>query len=125
MLHSDITERIIGAFFLVYRDLGFGFLEKNYCKALVVEFRRLGLAYEREVVVEVQYSGVSIGNYRLDLVVDKRVLVEVKSTKGLTDADTRQVLNYLKATKLEVGLLLHFGPSPRFFRFAHSNDRKL
>lgn len=124
MLESKLTEQLIGAFFVVYRNLGFGFLESNYCAALGIELQRRGIDYEREVTVEVQYEGVPIGRYRVDMVVEGRVLVEIKSTKNLTEADTRQLLNYLKATNLEVGLLLHFGPTPKFHRFLYTNDRK-
>lgn len=124
MIERDRTEQIIGAFFDVYNNLGFGFLESAYVNALCLELQRRGVQYEREVAIEVQYLGVPIGRYRVDVIVDGRVLVEVKSTKNLTEADTRQVLNYLKATNLEVGLLLHFGPSPKFHRLLYTNDRK-
>lgn len=124
LLEGHATEQIIGAFHDVYRNLGYGFLEAAYARALSIELQRRGVEYAREVPVEVNYLGVAIGTYRIDLIVQQRVLVEVKSTKALTDADTRQVLNYLRATTLEVGLLLHFGPSPRFRRFLYTNDRK-
>ena len=124
MLAEDVTEKIIGAFFESYRNLGFGFLEAAYLNALCLELQRRGVDYSREVSIEVNYLGVPIGRYRIDLIVASTVLVEIKATKTLSDADTRQVLNYLKATNLEVGLLLHFGPTPKFFRYLYTNDRK-
>lgn len=125
ILDRETTEQILGAFFDVYRELGFGFLETAYVNALAVEFDRRGVAFRREVPTEVSYLGVPIGRYRVDMIVADRVLVEVKSTKAISDADSRQVLNYLRATSLEVGLLLHFGPTPKFHRYLYTNDRKV
>jgi GxxExxY protein len=99
-------------------------LEGSYANALAVELRSKGLSVRREVPIEVVYRGVPVGMYRVDLIVEESVLVEVKSTKTVSDADFRQVLNYLKATDLEVGFLLHFGPKPRFRRLIYTNDRK-
>jgi GxxExxY protein len=124
MLEATLTEQIIGSFFPVYRDLGFGFLEPVCVNALSVELRSRGLKVQREVPFEVVYRGVPVGKYRADLIVENRVLVEVKASKAISEADETQLLNYLKATNIEVGLLLHCGPKPAFRRLLYTNDRK-
>jgi GxxExxY protein len=116
LLHEDVTKSIIAAFFAVYNKLGYGFLEKIYCAALAIELRRRGHRVGREVVVPVYYDGERIGSYRVDLLTDDVVVVEVKSTERLNPSDPRQLLNSLCATSLDVGLLLHFGPKPKFHR---------
>lgn len=118
LLHADITQAIIDAFFAVYNKLGYGFLENVYCGALITELRRRGHSVAREVLVPVFYDGVVVARYRMDLVVDDCVVVEVKSTEVLNPNDRRQLLNYLRARPLEVGLLLHFGPRPKVYRVA-------
>jgi GxxExxY protein len=123
LLEGALTEQIIGGFYSVYNDFGFGLLESNYTNALAVELRLRGLEVAREVPIEVVYRGVPVGFYKYDMIVNGRVLVEVKSAKLLSPADERQVQNYLKASKILVGLLLHFGPSPRFYRFIWTEDR--
>ena len=124
MLESHITEQILAAFFVLYRDLGYGFLETVYVNALLVELQRRGLRVERERSIEVMYQGVAVGAYRCDLIVEGRVMVEIKSTPTLADIHERQLLNYLKASSVEVGMLLHFGPTPHFRRKVYSNERK-
>ena len=124
MLEAALTDQILGAFFGVYRDLGFGFLEAVYVNALTVDLQARGIDSRREVAIEVVYCGVRVGFYRADLVVENRVLLEVKSTRTIVEADERQLQNYLKASHIEVGLLLHFGPEPKFRRFVFSNNRK-
>lgn len=116
LLHRDLTESIINAFYAVYNKLGFGFLEIVYCAALALELRRRGHRVQRQVPVAVLYEGVEIAKYRMDFVVDDKIVLEVKSTELLTPIDRRQLLNYLLATRFEVGLLLHFGPKPQFYR---------
>jgi GxxExxY protein len=125
MLEPRLSEQLLDSFFAVYREHGFGFLEGVYSNSMAVELQDLGLEVLREVPVEVSYRGVPVGRYRLDLVVNDRLLVEVKATKALTDADERQLLNYLRASRLEIGYLLHFGPVPAFRRFIYTNDRKV
>lgn len=102
--------------------LGFGFLENVYVAALILELRRRGHSVAREVLVPVLYDGVVIARYRMDLIVDDCVVIEVKSTELLNPNDQRQLLNYLRATPLEVGLLLHFGPRPKVHRVASPNE---
>lgn len=110
------TQAIIGAFFEVYNRLGFGFLESVYASALECELAARGHGVVRELNVRVFYKGEQVGHHRLDMVVDDRVVVELKSTALLPPIARRQLHNYLKATTLEVGLLLHFGEKPRVFR---------
>ena len=123
-LHSEITDRIIAGFYDTYDELGYGFLESNYANGLGLLLREAGLALEREVPVEVQLRGTPIGLYRLDMIVERRVVVEIKASKAIGLADERQIQNYLRATNLEVGLLLHFGPCPAVRRFVFENTRK-
>ena len=122
LLHADVTQAIIDAFFAVYNKLGFGFLENVYVGALILELRRRGHSVAREVLVPVFYDGVVVARYRMDLIVDECLVVEVKSTELLNPNDQRQLLNYLRATPLEVGLLLHFGPRPKVYRVAAPNE---
>ncbi|HVA58166.1 MAG: GxxExxY protein [Gemmatimonadaceae bacterium] len=116
LLHEELTHSVIGAFFEVYNSLGFGFLEHLYVMAMERELRARGHRVSREVYVPVSYKGELLGRQRLDMIVDDALVVETKSTYELHRAATRQVYNYLRATLLDVGLLLHFGPTPRFFR---------
>ena len=122
--HADITELIIQAFYTVYNTLGYGFLEKVYVNALAIELRRLGLEVVQEMRIAVYYGGEMIGEYFADLVVAGVVIVEVKAAKALLEEHEAQLLNYLKATPYEVGLVLNFGPKPEFKRKAFDNSRK-
>jgi GxxExxY protein len=119
LIEKDLTGEIIGAFFDCYNWLGFGFLESVYRRALVTELRAKGLRAVEEAPTEVLYKGVCVGTFKLDLLVEERVIVEAKATSALGPTGKRQWLNYLRATNLEVGLLLHFGPEPRFLRCVH------
>lgn len=116
LLHEELTGEILGGFFTVYNAHGYGFLEQVYANSMSLELRMRGLRVEREVAVEVQYEGQPVGHYRLDMVVNGLVVVEMKAGPALTDADNKQLFNYLRASQLEVGLLLHFGPKPEFRR---------
>src|SRR5688572_28944668 len=116
LVEERLTHSIIGAFYDVYNALGFGFLELVYLSALERELRARGHAVGREVYVPVLYKGDEVARQRIDMVVDQRVVVEAKSTQDLHKSAKRQVYNYLRATRLEVGLLLHFGPEPSFYR---------
>ena len=123
LIEEDLTRSVIAAFFTVYNTLGYGFLEKLYMQALERELRSRGHHVEREVPVEVFYEGAVIGVQRLDMVVDHKLIVEAKSTELLHPMARRQLINYLKATPLKVGLLLHFGPQPRVYRVVHESSR--
>jgi GxxExxY protein len=116
LLYEEITYSIIGAFFEVYNALGFGFLEDVYMMALERELLARGHKVAREVSVMIFYKGQELRRQRLDMIVDDVVVVEGKATFDFHNAFTRQVYNYLRASTLQVGLLLHFGPEPQFFR---------
>ena len=122
--HTDITELIIKAFYKVYTVLGYGFLEKVYRNALTIELRQLGLEVIPEARILVYYDGEVVGEYFADLLVAGVVIVELKAAKKLVEAHEAQLLNYLKATPYEVGLLLNFGPQPEIKRKAFDNSRK-
>jgi GxxExxY protein len=124
LLEAVLSEQILAAFFYVYRALGFGFLESVYRNALAVHLGRMGLKVECEVPIEVVFDGVIVGRFRGDILVNGRILIEVKATKSLTDADDKQLMNYLKGTSIEIGYILHFGPTPQFRRKVFTNDRK-
>lgn len=116
LVEGQLTGQIIECFFTVYNDLEFGMFESVYRNALALELARHGLHAQREVPIDVIYRGVEVGHFRLDLVVEDRVAVEVKSTELLSPTASRQLLNYLRASRLDVGLLLHFGPEAKFHR---------
>jgi GxxExxY protein len=116
LLHGDITNVILGAFYSVYSELGFGFLEAVYINALVFVLKSAQLRVDRQVPFDIHFRGQLIGQYRADLVIQKRVVVEVKTGKAIVHQHSAQLLNYLKASRLEVGLLLHFGDKPAFRR---------
>ena len=121
LIAEHLTESVIGAFYEVYNALGFGFLEQVYMAALERELRRRGHAVGREVWVAVCFKGEVISRQRIDMVVDDRLVIEAKSTQDLHKSAPRQVYNYLRATRLQVGLLLHFGPQPAFYRLVHTH----
>ena len=124
MLHEEITGAIIKAFYAVYNTLGYGFLEKVYENALVHELTKLGFEVRQQMPIQVYYDGQLVGKYFADLVVNGCVIVEIKAAEGLRPEHAAQLLNYLKATETEVGLLLNFGPKPEFARRIFTNDRK-
>ena len=107
--HGDITERIIGTAYKVYSTLGFGFLEKVYENALILELRKAAHSVTQQAPIEVLYEGEVVGQYAADLIVDDKVIVEVKAVRRLDEVHEVQLVNYLKATGIEVGLLLNFG----------------
>lgn len=121
LLGEELTGGVIGAFYDVYNALRFGFLEAVYANALECELRARGLAVAREATVDVHYKGEKVGVYRVDMLVQDVLVVEVKATRFLDSHAEQQVLNYLRATRLEIGLLLHFGVRPAFKRFVSSN----
>jgi GxxExxY protein len=124
MLYSEITDKIISAFYKVYNTLGFGFLEKVYENALALELRNAGCSVVQQQKIAVLYSGVVVGDYYADLIVDNLVIVELKASDSLCEEHEAQLLNYLKTTSIEVGLLLNFGKKPEFKRKVFSNKNK-
>jgi GxxExxY protein len=123
--HSDITDKILNAFFkTVYPQLGYGFLEKVYENALALSLRQNGLKVEQQARILVYFANEVVGEYYADLLVEDCVIVELKAASALTREHEAQLLNYLRATPYEVGLLLNFGPKPEFRRKAFNNERK-
>jgi GxxExxY protein len=122
--HAEITEKILAAFYLVYNTLGYGFLEKVYRNAMAIELKRMGIPVISEAKIEVYYDGEVVGEYFADLLVADKIIVELKAVKELASEHEAQLLNYLKATPYEVGLLLNFGPAPQKKRMAFDNHRK-
>lgn len=122
--HKDITDKILNAFYEIYNELGFGFLESVYESALFIVLKEFGLNVERQKKINVNFRGVTIGEYRADLVVDKKVIIEIKAVKSLIPEHEAQLLNYLRSTDIEVGLLINFGQKPKFKRLVFDNSRK-
>ena len=116
MRHSDITEKIIKAAYAVHNTLGFGFLEKVYQNALAIEIRKAGMNVQQEHPIVVYYENIIVGEYFADLVVDEKIILELKAVKELSPAHETQLVNYLKATGMEVGLLINFGHSVKVKR---------
>ena len=123
-LHADLTREIIGAFYHVSNTLGYGFLEAVYQNALAMTLRKRGHQIDARQPVDVYFEGVVVGNYFADLIVNNLVIVELKSAESLCEANEAQLLNYLRATEIEVGLLLNFGPKPQVKRKVFPNSRK-
>ena len=114
----------MGIFFDVYNELGYGFLESVYQKAMTIALADLGMPVQNEIATPVWVRGRLIGDFRADMIVNGVVLVELKSAKSLEPIHEAQTLNYLRATNIEVALLLNFGPKPKFIRLAFDNERK-
>jgi GxxExxY protein len=124
MLHEQLTSQIIAAFYAVYNTLGYGFLEKVYENALIYELRKRGLSVKQQVPIQVYDEGQAVGEYFADLLVNDLIILELKVADEIVKAHEAQLVNYLKATNLEVGLVLNFGPKPEFKRKIFSNTRK-
>lgn len=124
MLHEEITEKIIGAFYEVHKKLSYGFLEKVYQNALALELRKRGLKVEKQRQIKVYYDNEMVGDYYADIIVNDCVILELKAAEGLIEEHEHQLMNYLKATEIEVGLLLNFGVKPQFKRKIFTNDKK-
>ena len=121
LLDQEITGEVIAAFYDVYRELGFGFLEHVYALAMERELITRGRQVGREVSVQIRYKGTVLTSQRIDMIVDEKVVVEIKSASMLPMTAERQTLNYLRSSNLEVGLRLHFGPTPKFYRLICSH----
>jgi len=115
-LHSEITDLIIKAYYQVYNKLGFGFMEKVYENAMLIELRRFNLKCEKQKHITVYYDEFSIGEYFADIIVNDCVIIELKAAEEICQEHEAQLVNYLKAIDIEVGLLLNFGKEPRFKR---------
>jgi len=122
--YFDLTKNIIGIFYAVYNELGYGFLESVYEEAMTIGLRDAGLKVERQVPLPVWFRNQKIGDFRADILVEEAVLLELKCARVFEPVHEAQLLNYLKATTIEIGLLFNFGPFPQFRRLAFANERK-
>ncbi|HEX9200345.1 MAG TPA: GxxExxY protein [Acidobacteriaceae bacterium] len=122
--HDDLTQKIIGVFYEVYNELGYGFLETVYREAMRLALIQAALHAAAEVPIQVRFRGELVGIFRADLIVNDTVLIELKACEALAREHESQTLNYLRATNIEVALLMNFGPTPRFKRLVMDNERK-
>jgi len=122
--YKETTEKIIAIFYKVYNNLGYGFLEKVYENAMMIEFKKEKISAVSQYAIKVVYQHEIVGEYFADILVDRKVIVEIKSARSLALENEAQLLNYLKATDIEVGLLLNFGPKPEIKRKVFDNFRK-
>jgi len=123
-LHEEITEKIIAAFYKVYNELGYGFLEKVYKNALTHELLLQGLNASSQYPIEVYYDTKKVGQYFADILVENKIILEIKTAETIASEHELQLVNYLKATEMQVSLLLNFGKKPEFKRKIFTNDRK-
>ena len=124
LLHKELTNKIINCFYTVYNTLGFGFLEKVYENSLMIELQKQGLRAEKQKPIKVYYSEHIVGEYFADIIVEDTIITELKAAEFLIGEHELQLINYLKATDKEIGLLLNFGKKPEFKRKIFTNDRK-
>ena len=124
MKHEQLTEKIIQAFYKVYNTLGYGFLERVYENAMFIELTAMGYKVEKQKKILLQYFGNIVGDYNADMIVEDIVTVELKANECLVEENENQLINYLKATNIEVGLLLNFGRKPQINRKIFDNDKK-
>jgi GxxExxY protein len=124
LIHSELTGKIIGIFYEVYNELGHGFLESVYEQALSVALAERQIFFQRQVGIPVWFRGHQVGDFRADLLIDNKLIVELKAGRAIEAAWEKQLLNYLRATQIEVGLLLNFGPSAQFRRLVFENEKK-
>ena len=122
--YQELTEKIIGVFYDVYNEIGYGFLESVYEKCLVVALREAGLTAEQQVPIPFFFRGHALADFSADLLVNRKILIEIKTCKTLDRSHEAQLLNYLRATEIEVGLLLNFGERPQVKRLIFDNERK-
>jgi len=122
--HADVPEKIIGVFYDVYNELGYGFLECVYEESLTIALHQAGLAANRQIPLPVWFRGHKVGELRADILVGNCVLLELKAARSLDPAHEAQLLHYLKSTEIEIGILLNFGTRPQFRRLILDNDRK-
>ncbi len=124
LLHKDITEEIISAYYYVYNELGYGFLEKVYENAMLIELKSRGFKVESQKIVKVHFKDSIVGEYFADIIVEDKIILELKSCEALVPEHEVQLFNYLKATNIEVGLLFNFGKRAAFKRKVFTNDNK-
>lgn len=124
LLHKGISDSILKAYYDVYNQLGYGFLEKVYQNAMYLELKSLGYKVEAQKSIKVYFKSQLVGEYYADLLIEGKVIVELKACELLMNVHSAQLMNYLKATDIEVGLLLNFGEEAEFKRIIYTNDRK-
>ena len=124
MLYQDLSDKIIKCFYEVYNILGYGFLEKVYENSLYNELKNFGLNCERQKKIDVFYKDNLVGEYYADIIVEDKIILELKAAEAICEEHEFQLINYLKATEIEVGLLLNFGKKPEIKRKIFTNDRK-
>ena len=122
LLHADLTESVIGAFYHVYNRLDYGFLEAIYSESLARVLTKKGHQVEREVPVVIYFEGEAVGRQRVDMIVDGMIVVELKASHDISSASHRQLMSYLRGSEMQVGLLLHFGPRPDFYRVVNTRS---
>ncbi|HRG02085.1 MAG TPA: GxxExxY protein [Bacteroidia bacterium] len=124
LLHKNITEEIISTYYFVYNELGYGFLEKVYENAMLLELKSRGFKVESQKIIKVYFKDTIVGEYFADIVVNDKIILELKSCESLASEHEVQLFNYLKATEIEVGLLFNFGKRAAFKRKVSTNDNK-
>jgi GxxExxY protein len=124
MIQEELSKQVISAFYKVYNTLGYGFLEKVYERSMCIELRKYGFKVESQKPIVVFYDNENVGDYFADIVVNDSLIIELKAAEGLVEEHENQLINYLKATDMEVGLLFNFGKKPEFKRKIFTNDRK-
>jgi len=125
LLHKDLTDRILKAYFDVYNELGYGFLEKVYQNALFIELKSRGFKVDAQKQIKVNYKTYEVGEYYADLIVNNLVILELKAADFMANEFEAQLINYLRGTNIEVGLLFNFGKKPEFIRKVYENKRKI
>jgi GxxExxY protein len=123
-LHQELTDQVIKSFYKVYNTSGFGFLERVYQNALFIELKNLGLKCETQKQIKVNYEGYEVGIYYPDIIVNDLLILELKAAESVVEEHELQLINYLKATEIEIGLLLNFGKKPEIRRKIFTNDKK-
>ena len=125
LLHKEITDAILKSYYAVYNQLGYGFLEKVYQNAMYFELKSLGFQVEPQKQIKVYFKNQLVGEYYADLLIENKIIIELKACELLMNVHLAQLMNYLKATNIEVGLVLNFGEEPEFKRIIFTNDRKI
>jgi len=123
--HAELTGKLIGIFYSVYNELGHGFLESVYEQAMSIALAENGLFFQRQIAIPVWFHQQQVGEFRADLLVNEQIILELKTGRDIDMAWEKQVLNYLRATQIEVALLLNFGPQAQFKRYVFENGRKI
>lgn len=121
LLHRELAEVVINCFYKVYNTLGYGFLEKVYENALLLELQNRGLAVAQQAPIQVFYNHAVVGNYHADLIVENKIILELKAAEEIAMAHKLQLQNYLKASRIELGFIFNFGPKPTFYRRVFTN----